>query len=308
METTTTPEALQHCLTAGLLSFPLTDFDATGEFDAGSFARRVEWLGGYGARALFAAAGAGEFFSLTAAEYSAVVAQAVASTRKSIPVIAATGYGTKMAIALANEAQQLGADGLLLLPPYLTESSQQGIKDHITAVCRATRLGVIVYSRANMRIKVETLHQIADDCPNLIGYKDGVGDIEEILKIKAVLGNRLAYINGMPTAEIFAGAYCGMGIPVYSSAIFNFVPRSAMAFNHAILAHDQDAIQQFTREFLAPYGLLRSRQPGYAVSIIKAGADIVGRGAGRVRPPLSDVTPAERAELAELIARLGPQD
>jgi 5-dehydro-4-deoxyglucarate dehydratase len=213
-----------------------------------------------------------------------------------------------MAIALAEEAQKLGADGLLLLPPYLTESSQQGLKAHITAVCRSTRLGVIVYSRANMRIKAETLQQLADDCPNLIGFKDGVGDIEEILKIKALLGDRLAYINGMPTAEIFAGAYGGMGISVYSSAIFNFIPRSAMVFNRAILDNDQAAVHQFTRDFLVPYGLLRSRQPGYAVSIIKAGADIVGRGAGRVRPPLSDVTPSERAELAALIERLGPQD
>jgi 5-dehydro-4-deoxyglucarate dehydratase len=300
METTRNPEALKSCLASGLLSFPLTDFDAAGEFDATSFANRIEWLGGYGAQALFAAGGAGEFFSLTAPEYCAVVAQAVASSRNTVPIIAATGYGTKMAIALASEAQQLGADGLLLLPPYLTESSQQGLKDHITAVCRSTRLGVVIYNRANMRLKAETLQHIADDCPNLIGFKDGVGDIEEILKIKALLGDRLAYINGMPTAEIFAGAY--------SSAIFNFIPRSAMAFNQAILADDHAAVQQFTRDFLVPYGLLRSRQPGYAVSMIKAGADIVGRSAGRVRPPLSDVTPSEYAELATLIERLGPQD
>ena len=308
METTRIPQELQSHLTSGLLSFPLTDFDSTGEFDFRSFANRIEWLGGYGARVVFVAGGAGEFFSLTAPEYCAVVAQAVVSNRNAVPVIAATGYGTKMAIALADEAQKLGADGLLLLPPYLTESSQQGLKAHITAVCRSTRLGVIVYSRANMRIKAETLQQLADDCPNLIGFKDGVGDIEEILKIKALLGDRLAYINGMPTAEIFAGAYGGMGISVYSSAIFNFIPRSAMVFNRAILDNDQAAVHQFTRDFLVPYGLLRSRQPGYAVSIIKAGADIVGRGAGRVRPPLSDVTPSERAELAALIERLGPQD
>jgi len=308
METTRTPQELQRHLTSGLLSFPLTDFDSTGEFDSRSFANRIEWLGGYGARVVFVAGGAGEFFSLTAPEYCAVVAQAVVSNRNAVPVIAATGYGTRMAIALAGEAQKLGADGLLLLPPYLTESSQQGLKAHITAVCRSTRLGVIVYSRANMRIKAETLQQLADDCPNLIGFKDGVGDIEEILKIKALLGDRLAYINGMPTAEIFAGAYGGMGISVYSSAIFNFIPRSAMVFNRAILDNDQAAVHQFTRDFLVPYGLLRSRQPGYAVSIIKAGADIVGRGAGRVRPPLSDVTPSERAELAALIERLGPQD
>jgi len=56
------------------------------------------------------------------------------------------------------------------------------------------------------------------------------------------------------------------------------------------------------------YVRLRSRQPGYAVSIVKAGATLVGRCAGKVRPPLSDLTPNETEELRGLIARLGPQD
>ncbi len=308
MTATTPPDELKHALSSVMLSFPLTDFDANGEFNPDGFARRLEWLGAYGAGALFAAGGAGEFFSLTASEYSDVIRQAVVVTAGARPVIAATGYGTRMAIALAHQAQDQGADGLLLLPPYLTETSQQGLKDHVMAVCNATRLGVIVYSRANMRIRAETLAQIAQACPNLVGFKDGVGDMEELLKIKAFLGDRLVCINGMPTAEIYASAYCGMGVPVYSSAIFNFVPRSAMAFHKAILADDQATIRQFTRDFLAPYGVLRARQPGYAVSIVKAGAALVGRSAGKVRPPLSEVTPEERAELERLIARLGPQD
>ncbi|MEY2801846.1 MAG: 5-dehydro-4-deoxyglucarate dehydratase [Pseudomonadota bacterium] len=308
MTAITAPDELKHALSSGMLSFPLTDFDANGEFNPDGFARRLQWLGGYNAGALFAAGGAGEFFSLTGPEYAAVIHQAVTVTAGARPVIAATGYGTRMAIALAREAQEQGADGLLLLPPYLTEASQQGLRDHVIAVCQATRLGVIVYNRANMRIRAETLAQIAQACPNLIGFKDGVGDLEELLKIKALLGDQLLCINGMPTAEIYASAYCGMGVPVYSSAIFNFVPRSAVDFHKAVVAGDQVRVRQFTRDFLAPYGALRARQPGYAVSIVKAGAAIVGRSAGKVRPPLSEVTLDERAELERLIARLGPQD
>ena len=65
---------------------------------------------------------------------------------------------------------------------------------------------------------------------------------------------------------------------------------------------------RFEREFLIPYVRLRSRRPGYAVSLVKAGAAIVGRSAGKVRPPLADPTPAEYEELRGLIAQLGPQD
>ena len=78
--------------------------------------------------------------------------------------------------------------------------------------------------------------------------------------------------------------------------------------HRAVYAGDAAAFARFEREFLVPYVRIRSRLPGYAVSIVKAGAAIVGRGAGNVRPPLSDPTPDEREELRALIARLGPQD
>ncbi len=201
----------------------------------------------------------------------------------------------------------MGADGLLLLPPYLTEASQAGLAAHITAICRATRLGVIIYNRANCRLNAETLARIAEDCPNLIGLKDGIGDIERFLAMRSLIGDRLLYINGMPTAEVYAQAYRGMGVKTYSSAIFNFVPRTAQAFHRAVLDDDAAVVDRIFRDFFLPYIRIRNNQPGYAVSIVKAGADIVGRGGGRVRSPLSELTAEERGQLATLIHALGPQ-
>jgi 5-dehydro-4-deoxyglucarate dehydratase len=218
------------------------------------------------------------------------------------------GYGTRLAITFAMDAERLGADGLLLMPPYLTEGSQAGLQAHIAAVCNATRLGVIVYNRANCRLSAATLAALADQCPNLIGFKDGVGDIEQLTAIRARLGDRLLYLNGMPTAETYAPAFRNIGIPVYSSAIFNFVPGTALAFHRAVNAGDTATVDRLMRDFLVPYVQIRNRQPGYAVSIVKAGVRIVGRSAGHVRPPLSDLTPSEYDELAALIGRLGPQD
>src|SRR5882757_3219961 len=168
-----TPEELKEAIPRGMLSFPLTDFDAQGEFYAAACARRLEWLSNYPSSALFMAGGAGEFFSLTPDEFSAVIATAVKVCGGRTPIIAGTGYGTRTAIAYAQEAERLGADGLLL-PPYLVEASQEGLRAHITAICRATRLGVIVYNRANCRLAAATTARLAADCPNLIGFKDGV--------------------------------------------------------------------------------------------------------------------------------------
>ena len=82
------------------------------------------------------AGGAGEFFSLTAEEYAALVGAAVAHRVGDIPILGAAGYGTRMAIAYARETERLGADGLLLLPPYLTEGTPAGLGAHVEAVCR----------------------------------------------------------------------------------------------------------------------------------------------------------------------------
>lgn len=309
MRTERSPHDLMTAIQAGLLAFPLTDFDADDRFDRDSFSRRVEWLAENGAAGMFAAGGAGEFFSLTDSEFTSLVEAAVGVMRgRDAPVIAATGYGTRKAVEMAVEAERLGADGLLVLPPYLTEGTQEGLRAHLTAICRATRLGIIVYNRANCRLTSDTFLKLLDDCPTLIGFKDGVGDLEDLQRIQLATGGRALVINGMPTAEVYARAYSGMGVPTYSSAIFNFVPRSAARFHRAVLDRDETFIASFMAEFLLPYCRIRARHPSYAVSIVKAGADLVGRSAGSVRPPLSMPTKAEHEELAALIARLGPQD
>ena len=302
------PDGLKSQIPGGLLSFPLTDFDANDEFDAKASVKRLEWLLRYKTAAMFVAGGAGEFFSLTAPEYSAVVQTAVATCRGRIPVIGAAGYGTRDAIRYAQETERLGADGILLLPPYLVEGPQEGLRAHITAVCRATKLGVIVYNRGNCRLQAETLARIAQDCPNLIGFKDGVGEVEQIVAVRRLLGDRVVMLNGMPTAETYARPFRALGMATYSSAIFNFVPRTALDFHRAVHSGDDPAIDRLMNDFIEPYIRIRRKQPGYAVSIVKAGAEIVGRGAGKVRPPLANLSADEYKDLAALIEKLGPQD
>jgi 5-dehydro-4-deoxyglucarate dehydratase len=93
-----------------------------------------------GTSALFAAGGTGEFFSLGPREYrDDVVATAVGTCSATIPIIAGTGAGYALATDFARDAEAAGASGLLLLPHYLTEASQEGLAAHVRAVCRAVR-------------------------------------------------------------------------------------------------------------------------------------------------------------------------
>ena len=301
------PQELKQILSSGLLSFPLTDFDAAGDFHAKTYAARLEWLAPYGASALFAAGGTGEFFSLTPNEYSDVIRVAVDTCRGKVPILAGAGGPTRSAIAYAQEAQRLGAQGILLLPHYLTEASQDGLVAHVEEVCRSVDFGVVVYNRGICRLTPDSLEKLADRCPNLIGFKDGIGDIELMVSIWRRMGERFSYLGGLPTAEVYAAAYKALGVPVYSSAVFNFMPKLAMDFYHAIAADDHTTTNRLLDQFFLPYLEIRNRKAGYAVSIVKAGARLVGHSAGPVRAPLTDLTAAEDEMLHKLILAQGPQ-
>jgi 5-dehydro-4-deoxyglucarate dehydratase len=290
-----------------LLSFPLTDFDSQLRFAPKPYVQRLEWLMPYGASALFAAGGTGEFFSLEPGEYSQVIKTAVGTCRGRMPIIGAAGAGTQLAVQYAKETEQQGAQGLLLLPHYLTEATQDGLFAHVKAICESVKIGVVVYNRGAARYAPETVARLAEACPNLIGYKDGVGDIEHFVSVRRALGDRLAYLGGLPTAEVFAGAYKAMGCPVYSSAVFNFIPRTAIEFYNAHASGDTRTTNRLIDEFFLPYIAIRNKGQGYAVSIVKAGATLAGHGAGPVRPPLSELKRNEIEELRALNAKLGPQ-
>lgn len=301
------PQQLKTIISSGLLSFPLTDFDEHGDFHEAGYRARLDWLAPYGPSALFAAGGTGEFFSLTGDEYPQIIRAAVEQCRGQVPIIAGVGGPTRFAIQCAQAAEKVGADGVLLLPHYLTEAGQEGLAAHVEQVCKSVSIGVIVYNRGVSQFTPQTLEALAQRCDNLIGFKDGLGDIELMSAIHLRLGDRFSYLGGLPTAEVYAAAYKALGTPVYSSAVFNFIPKTAMAFYKAVADDDIQTQHRLLRDFFMPYLEIRNRMPGYAVSIVKAGARIVGHDAGPVRAPLSDLKPKEVQDLGALIAKLGPQ-
>jgi 5-dehydro-4-deoxyglucarate dehydratase len=294
------PEDLRDLIRSGLLSFPVTPFDCEGAFNPNAFAAHLEWLSPHKIAGLIVAGGTGELFSLAPAEVIDVVktARVVQPTK---PVIAGCGYGTRMACDMAQQIEAAGGDGILLLPHYLINAPQDGIAAHIRAVCKSTQMGVIIYNRGHSVVSAETLEQLVDQCPNLIGFKDGTGDIDTVKRITVRLGARLAYIGGMPTHELFAQAFRGAGVDTYSSAVFNFVPETALAFYAAFSNGDDATCNALLRDFYYPFARIRDRKAGYAVSAIKAGVALRGFHTGSVRTPLTDLTEEERRMLKTVI-------
>lgn len=296
------PSDMAATIARGLVAFPITHFKPDLSFDEAAYRSHLAWTLSHNPAGVFAAGGTGEFFSLTADEVEAVTRVTVQDVAGKVPVLAGVGYGTMMAIDLAKRAERAGADGILLLPPYLLNASQEGLAAHIEAVCSSTSLGVIVYSRDNAILTADTMVRLCEKCPNLVGFKDGVGDIELMVRIESAVGDRLVYIGGVPTAETLALPYLTMGVTTYSSALFNFLPEFGNDFYAAVRRQDIAAIRRGLKEFVMPYTAIRNRNKGYPVSIVKAGAEIMGRPGGPLRSPLTPLDSQSYADLSALLA------
>ena len=294
------PEQIKTALGSGLLSFPVTHFDSEGRFAQDSYRAHVEWLAGYKAPVLFAAGGTGEVFSLKPDEIPTIVS-AAKDVAGETAIVSGCGYGTEIAVDIARSVEKVGADGILLLPHYLIDAPQEGLYAHIKKVCQSVGIGVMVYNRDNSVLQADTLARLCDECPNLVGFKDGTGDIGLVRQITAKMGDRLMYLGGMPTAELFAEAYLGAGFTTYSSAVFNFVPGLANEFYAALRAGERATCERVLTEFFYPFMAIRNRAKGYAVSAVKAGVRLQGFNAGPVRAPLKDLTNEEIGMLDALI-------
>ncbi|MFE8961606.1 5-dehydro-4-deoxyglucarate dehydratase [Streptomyces iakyrus] len=289
----------------GVLFFPVTPFAADGSLDEERLAQHIESGVTAGAGGVFVACGTGEFHALSAEEIERATRVAVETTAGRVPVLAAAGGPTPVARDQAARVERAGADGILLLPPYLVSAPQQGLVRYVEEVIAATDLPVVFYQRGTARLTARTAAEIAA-LPGVVGLKDGIGDIERMHRIvravRAVPGTEdFQFFNGLPTAEMTAPAYRGVGVELYSSAVFAFAPEIALAFHRALAEDDDALVSRLLDEFYGPLVALRDEVPGYAVSLVKAGVTLRGLDVGGVRAPLLDPTPEHLARLSKLL-------
>ncbi len=163
---------------------------------------------------------------------------------------------------LAVAAERAGADGLLLLPPYLVNSEQEGLMAHVEAVCAATKLGVIVYNRDNAVLSEDSLARLAERCPNLVGYKDGIGDIELMVRIQSKIGDPL-HLCGRP-AHGLRPSRClsGNGRHHLFLGGVQFRAEFSTAFYAAVRRRDRDAVAAGLKDFILPLLAIRNRKKG----------------------------------------------
>ena len=245
-----------------------------------------------GAGGVFVACGTGEFSALEPGEYGEVVRVAVEAIAGRVPVFAGAGGPVRTARRFADRAKDSGRRRDPAAAAVPDRGERAGLVEYVREATRED-LPTIVYNRANARFNEDSAVAVAR-LPQVIGFKDGAGDLDLMIRIVRAVRDAgtnpsFLFFNGMPTAEVTQRAYRAIGVPLYSSAAFAFAPRVALAYYDALERDDQETLATLERAFYHPLARLRAKGTGYAVSLIKAGVELVGYPSGGVRPPLTAV-------------------
>lgn len=283
----------------GVFGFPITPFKADLSLDLEALEFNVLDMLKHPFCALVAAGGTGEIYSMTPSENVEVVRRTVAITNGKMPVVGGVGFNAPIAAQMARDMEQAGADALLVMPPYYTNAPHEGLYEYYATVGRASGLPLAIYSRDWAVFTPEMVERLADKVPTLDIWKDGQGDARKYARIMSKLGNRLAWIGGL--GDDCLVPYFSIGVQAYTSSISNVAPRLSLAMADAGLKKDFDTLNALVNKYVHPLYALRERKKGYEVSVMKTMMDLIGLKGGPVRPPLENVTEAERAMIQEVV-------
>ncbi|TSB45278.1 5-dehydro-4-deoxyglucarate dehydratase [Alkalicoccobacillus porphyridii] len=287
----------------GILGFPVAPLASSGKIDESALHRNITYLIEEGLEAIFIACGSGEFQSLSNEEYGTMIDVAKDATQKRVPIYSGVGGNLSTAISQAKISEEKGMDGYLILPPYLIEGEQEGLVSYIERILEASNLNAIVYQRDNAVLQLKALESLLR-YEQLVGLKDGVGHIESNIILTQAIGDRLSWLNGMPMAEVTMPAYVPLGFDSYSSAISNYIPHISRRFYDALLAGRTEEVSSIYRDVILPINDIRKQRKGYAVSLIKAGMEIVGLPvSGRVRAPIVEVSKEHYKQLEAILEK-----
>ena len=283
----------------GVFGFPVTPFRQDLSLDLDALARNVDEMAAYPFCGLVAAGGTGELYSLTPEEVGQVVRVTVEAVRGRMPVVAGAGYSAPIACDMARRAQKAGAECLLVLPPYYSNAPFEGVIDYYRGIGNATGLPLMVYSRDWAVFTPGMVARLADKVPTLTFWKDGQGDARKYQRIMQSVGNRLAWLGGL--GDDCVPAYFAIGVQAYTSSISNIAPRLSLELAEAGMAHEVARLNGLMEKYVHPLYALRERVKGYEVSVMKAAMEILGMPAGPVRPPLTNCTAQDTADLRALM-------
>jgi 5-dehydro-4-deoxyglucarate dehydratase len=284
----------------GVIAFPVTPFQPDLSLDLNGLRQNLMKLIEHPISALVIAGGTGELYSLTPEEHVEVVRTSVHAVAGRVPIIVGVGFGQTLATELARSAAANGADGILVFPPYYPQADDEGMFEYYRAIAAATPLGMLIYSRDWANFSQSFVARLTS-LSTLIAWKDGQGDIRKLQAIINRVGDRLLWIGG--AGDDLVAAYYSTGIRTFTSSIASVAPRLSLRLHELASEKREAELNELLHRCVIPLYAIRARRKGYEVSTMKAMMDMAGLAGGPVRPPLVNVTAAERDELQTILTK-----
>ena len=245
----------------------------------------------------------GESATMTEAEHSEAIRFTVERVNHRIPVIAGTGSNcTRTAVELSKEAEKDGADGLLLVTPYYNKATQNGLIAHYTQICREVKLPAILYnvpSRTGCNIQPKTLAQLVKNVDNIVGVKEASGNIGAVAQIMHLCDGNIDLYSGNDDQVVPLLSLGGIGV---ISVLSNVAPTYVHDMVYRYLSGDIEGSCKMQLDALPMCDALF-----YEVNPIpvKAALNLMGKEAGPLRAPLTEIEPAHREQLEKVMKDFG---
>ncbi len=286
----------------GLGTALITPFEEDGRIDYASLEKLICAQLDAGVNALVICGTTGEPPAMTDTERSDVIRFAVRTVAGRIPVIAGTGSNcTASAAANSRRAEELGADGVLVVTPYYNKCTQDGLFLHYRTVAESTSLPVIAYNvpgRTGVNLLPSTAARLTE-IPNLAGIKEASGNITQVINIaKAIEGSNISLFSGDDPAALPIFAVGGVGLISVAS---NAVPAKIKELTDACLAGDYATARKLQYRYQRFFELMFAEVNPIP---IKAACALLGLCKPYMRLPLTQATDATTAALREEMKKL----
>jgi 4-hydroxy-tetrahydrodipicolinate synthase len=275
----------------------VTPFNEKNEVNYEKLGELIEFQLSNGTDSIIICGTTGEASTLTHEEHLECIKYTVKKVNKRVPVIAGTGSNcTDTAIYLSKEAEENGADGLLVVTPYYNKATQKGLIAHYTAIANSVSLPIIMYNvpgRTGCNILPQTVATLVKNLDNIVGIKEASGNIAQIADIMCLTEGNIDLYSGCDEMIVPAMSLGGSGV---ISVVANVAPKETHDMVAKYLEGDVKASCDLQLKFLHLINALFCEVNPIPV---KAALNLMGYEVGALRMPLSEIEPANRDRLRD---------
>jgi 4-hydroxy-tetrahydrodipicolinate synthase len=283
---------------SGVLPAITTPFRADGSVDHAFLREHATRLIHSGCSGIVALGSLGEANTLTFEEKVAIIRTLREELAREVPVVAGiASLSTAESVALARATAEAGADGLMVLPPYVYQGDWREAEEYFSTVIQATPLSCMLYNNPIAYGTDVVPAQIAELArhENLHAVKESGGDVRRVSGIRALLGDRLNVLVGLDDMVVES---VGVGATGWIAGLVNALPEESVRLFELARSGDRARTKELYDWFLP---LLRMDTVPKFVQLIKTVQKAVGLGTDRVRPPRLPLTGKELEEVQKLI-------